>query len=381
MSLKPESRHSDEIRKIAVHNCCFSFLNIGLMLFSDSKARLETFKLLYQNFTVRALSGDYITCYLLTRTSFCDCPCVIVDTVVYPLTDECDVVSSSEMIIFRKIIDCIDSHLLLHAGVVSRDGRGYIICAPSGFGKTTMVMELVSRGYKFLSDEYCPIGIGDCNISPFPRRVGLKDNSPFLRLTDVDRSVFMEHENKYFADCNEVFPGSLGKECMPGYLIMLSADSFNPVLTDENIIVMGVFNENKSLMAELENIDVKVIDKSVKGFYLACRLDIPKQGALTGKFNKLWKKYKRDIFYVAAIPEKQPGFTRIPFVEPLAKSRASLEILACLINRSPAGKLLMRYDGKSISMFLEAGKLVKNIECYKMTPGNLGAMVDLIDKL
>src|SRR5438046_2126706 len=45
-----------------------------------------------------------------------------------------------------------DDQLLVHAGVVSIDGAGVVLCAGSGRGKSTLVMGLCERGARYLSD-------------------------------------------------------------------------------------------------------------------------------------------------------------------------------------------------------------------------------------
>jgi len=59
--------------------------------------------------------------------------------------------------IFHEIQQRVTSHILIHAGVVSRDGQGIVLAADSGHGKTTFVIEMVRRGYAFLSDEMAAI--------------------------------------------------------------------------------------------------------------------------------------------------------------------------------------------------------------------------------
>ena len=55
----------------------------------------------------------------------------------------------------------VRSHLLIHAGVVSRDGQGIILVADARHGKTTLVLELVRRGFQFLSDEMADLVCND----------------------------------------------------------------------------------------------------------------------------------------------------------------------------------------------------------------------------
>ena len=64
----------------------------------------------------------------------------------------------------------------LHAAVVARGGRAYVFPAASGQGKSTLVAELLDRGWHYLSDEVAPIDPASRAVLPFAiaphRRVG-----------------------------------------------------------------------------------------------------------------------------------------------------------------------------------------------------------------
>lgn len=60
-------------------------------------------------------------------------------------------------------------HLLLHAGAVTRGDLTILLLGHSGAGKTTLTLELVRRGFRFLGDEYVAIGGQAEVLIPFPR--------------------------------------------------------------------------------------------------------------------------------------------------------------------------------------------------------------------
>jgi HprK-related kinase A len=71
---------------------------------------------------------------------------------------------------------CTD-YLILHSAVVERDGRAVLLAGPSGSGKSTLCAALVIEGWRLLSDEMALIHLRDLRVHPFPRPVGLKDQS------------------------------------------------------------------------------------------------------------------------------------------------------------------------------------------------------------
>lgn len=71
-------------------------------------------------------------------------------------------------------------YLLLHAGVVERDGRALVMTGDSGSGKSTLAAILSTRGWRLLADEFALVEPATGLIHPFPRPVSLKNESVAL---------------------------------------------------------------------------------------------------------------------------------------------------------------------------------------------------------
>ncbi len=144
----------------------------------------------------------------------------------------------------------IDDYLLIHAAVVSKEGNGIVIIAPSGFGKTTLVLELLSRGYNFLSDEFCLIRNSDYYIDAFPRKLGVKADDPFHNLINKEKAIYLEFEGKYFIDCTDIAPEGHCLQCKPKNIILL-VDSIHDRIDQKDSVYyfdLMLLNENQSLL-------------------------------------------------------------------------------------------------------------------------------------
>ncbi len=75
-----------------------------------------------------------------------------------------------------EVVRRMDSFLQLHAGVMERDGVGVVFPASPGSGKTTLCAGLLSRGWRFLSDEFALID-GEGMIHPYPKALCIKEGS------------------------------------------------------------------------------------------------------------------------------------------------------------------------------------------------------------
>ena len=71
----------------------------------------------------------------------------------------------------------IQRHLLLHAGVVAKDGFAVILPAPSGSGKSTLSAYLSLNGWRLLSDEFGIIEVDSGSVLGNPRPISLKNES------------------------------------------------------------------------------------------------------------------------------------------------------------------------------------------------------------
>lgn len=73
-------------------------------------------------------------------------------------------------------------YLMLHAGVVERDGRALILPAVPGSGKSTLTAALTMRGWRLLSDEFGLLDWRTGLLQPLPRAIPLKNQSiPVIR--------------------------------------------------------------------------------------------------------------------------------------------------------------------------------------------------------
>jgi HprK-related kinase A len=83
--------------------------------------------------------------------------------------------------------------LVVHAGVLERDGGVLVLPGPPGSGKSTLTAALCQRGWRLMSDELALIRCEDGMIVPVPRPVGLKDASIGIIRQFAPDAVFGPH--------------------------------------------------------------------------------------------------------------------------------------------------------------------------------------------
>jgi len=97
--------------------------------------------------------------------------------VVYRKVPRAQAVPLTEWTLNLSVFHRPSRFLLLHAGVVEREGRAAIFPGDPGAGKSTLCAALVHRGWRLLSDEVAPLAPADGRIVPVPRPISLKEES------------------------------------------------------------------------------------------------------------------------------------------------------------------------------------------------------------
>jgi hypothetical protein len=370
----------NDIKEKATYKRSFSFFNYPVAIATDSREIIRVFEVMYSKFFKDDQQDNGINCYIIKGQN--NNSSVIINNELYPIADPDSLVFYSELLIFRVLYNYIDDYFILHAGVISRDGKGFIIMAPSSFGKTTLVMELVSRGYKFLSDEYCSIRVSDYYIDPFPRTLGVKESSPFYNAFDREKFFYHTSEKKISVGCENIYPGCIGEPCKPYYLIVLKSSFNNRPLQDKKIFALSLLNDDRELIDKIcTNKSIKLLDKSLDDNFIFYRFSLASNCNATKVIQDFCAGHEDNILAQSVLLDDRPDFNSSPTIKAMSKFDASLEVLKNLLNRSQEGKLYKRFKKQNSLMLYTVVGLINNLDCYEMEPGVLKETADIVDSL
>jgi hypothetical protein len=128
----------------------------------------------------------------------------------------------------------ITGYHLFHAAAVSRNGKAFILPAREGLGKTTLCVQLVRNGFKFLSDEVACIEPKKHIVEPYPRKLNLNASSCALLKLPQWPDTFLRRsgtdEMEWAIDIEQIVPESLSTSCPLGYIIFLRGFGETPRL-------------------------------------------------------------------------------------------------------------------------------------------------------
>jgi GTPase SAR1 family protein len=365
------------------YTCALFFFSRHIRLYADSSEIIERFARVYVRF-IDKNPGDIDISFCIVRSSaHTRSPSLIVEHWLYELPDTDRYIEHAELIVFRHLLEQLDDYIILHAGVVSRKGRAIVMYGQSGFGKTTLTLELLRRGYDFMSDEFCPIRLSDFFIEPFERLIGLNRSSPFYSLADPKQRVLLASAGKNFVDCADIFPYKPVEPCRAVIFIEISGTKDLQTCPPGGLALdINMCSDSTTVPDALRRLPGVIISGPLmKRSYAAYRVTASDSTEFMCSFNQIWKENYHDIFSVFPYKGEIDTYDRTPVLRSVPAFEALTSLVSNIVNRSPTGRLIASHGGKTSSLVMLLGALLKGAACYSLQPGHLAKMADLIDNL
>ncbi len=366
------------------------FFDVEAIIHSDSDDYLNLFHQMYRRFRLdeyspqRPRSTIKIILFTLPQNPWGK-PVLIID-------DEVRFLNTSRLLegyvyetVFHTIISRVTSHYLIHAGVVAYKDQGIILSADSGHGKTTLVLELIRRGFKFLSDEMAALSRTDHAIYPFPRslriRPGTLERAGFPK-PRVDAPKWL---GKWILDIDEIQANSLGDKTPLKYIIILR-NSTQPPREQENIrhreLGILVDHVDASLLDAIRRID-GVIDIQIGQNYNYPLLTLyaTDRSPLLSKVEAICREQQILILEVIKRHEEHPSFESPVRLEKITQSQGAMELVRRFQGGHKSALLREEFNGSSTRLFVELATIIDRANCYQLFVGNLTDMADQVCKL
>jgi len=286
-------------------------------------------------------------------------------------------------LILNSIYTNISSHYLHHAAALSHKENGIILTADSGFGKTTLTLALVQKGFRFLSDEIAAIGRKDGMIYPFPR--GLHIRKETLQLLDLPFQFEKASRwfGKYLVDIEDIFPGMIGDPVKISQIFVLKNDSNSTPNSSYPREFRAVINHTNPVFLQQikDNPDVIHVQETLERGYPCLVVETVHRMKVISFFENLCSQHAIMLLDLIKREEEMPEFAPSVACHNINRSQAALELLRRFLGGHKTALLDAENHQESTKLLFDLASLIKDADCYQLTVGPLTEMVDVITNI
>jgi len=353
----------------------YHILNLNVSIESDSKDLLDRFDQDYGWFRIPSLNGNGPLTFSL-HISSAKIPAAITTRVFNrqsPIVNRQSLmghpspVSYALQQIVRTLFAELTDFIVLHAGVLERDGQVLILSGPPGVGKSTLTLALLEQGFRFLSDDFCPIERRTGLVHPFPRSVWVVDaehkgSSPGGR---PGKRCILPDE----------LPGSVcPSPCRPKWLVCI-----DPGQEKRDIHLEAGLKEEgaAAFVRDMGRIKGVTVARSRPDF-AEWHIHYPAGDGVSLRVREVIDRHRDAIWNLYRSDRVCPDFAGMPKLHPLSTHEAAFGLIAEM-KQDPIG---MTGDiDKKVKLgglVMELAELLASVGSYRMTPGRLGEMVKAI---
>jgi hypothetical protein len=379
VQLKPSEKASLESALTVSH--VFRLLDVTVEIQADDGEALNLFRGMYRRFSSEGKPD--LSFRIAARNSPLGVPLFLEGNRVFQVPRPEYLPSYTFWRISQSVFRNISSFFLFHAGAVCRGGRCLLIAGPPSCGKTTLVLRLVERGFRFLSDEMAPVHRDSHSVEPFPRGIGLREEA---RRSTGHHGILAGDTRvgaKWIVDIENMFPGTLGTASQPTHLVILEDRSARERdRKDGYQIDLGLLYGDPVFVKELERVSGAASVKRVKGSeFPLYRISFKGKGGGTPELMELTEKFEDAILYMERTKGPLPHFDEPPSLEPMPPAEAAMTLFRDLRNGDPRGALAREYQGRLSLLFFDVARVVGSMRCYRMWVGRLDEMVEAIEEM
>ena len=353
---------------ISLNECVhYQILDVSLTIESDTSDLIKAFDIDYGAFRVpNHKKPPALKYYAEFKTN--SQPGLYIHDQWFSLQDHPAPIRMAYHLILEQLFYTIQSFLVIHAGVITHNHSAIVITGPPGAGKSTLVTALYKRGYQIFSDEYCPIHIHTNLVHPFPRTIWLSKRN----LSNQASQTCMRHQKEPYTLTD--FHNMIHAEPIELSTVICLTSSMLP--TKKQIIVYGKRHVDRLIkhLKAMPGISIELTDQNSLEWRITYYSDTSNasqiQRILSDHRDLFWHAFQKDYI--------QPDFTR-----PASMKRFSIHETAFFLMRDLKNTCysINKPHHSSIQTMADLCDKLKNTHCYKMIPGTLQSMCDLIISL
>jgi hypothetical protein len=379
----------DAIRSAAIHSADFMICRNRIRIQGNTSFPIERFSFIYDHFRLPDQRGEAsltISCGLGDDARGHNAILIVGEKAVR-VRDKA-VIDMFFPLLAYLIFANIRSHYMIHAGCVSRNGRAIIISGDSGMGKTTLTSHLISRGMGFLSDELAPIHRATGTVDPFPLRLGIRPGPAQELVRDLPgtRMLFDANDPKKLVDARTLGAPPVEQPVPLHTVVFLSQRATAEVTTPRKF--KGAVEVTFAAMTEefkrdlLERTGATLLSETTSAYQLVSLvMNVADPSGVLPILNETVARHGIPLTGIDAENFDPRDFTAEPQLIKLPAVAGVIELIKKMPSHNKAELIRAEFGGKMPLLIREVSALADRVAFYKMKPGRLGRMIELIEGL
>jgi len=305
-----------------------------------------------------------------------------------PVIDTAEPVLQLYRAFLTTVFARIGRHALLHAAAVERTGTvGILIAAPAGHGKSSVTMELIRRGYRFLGDDYAPVDLETGTVSPYPRTVGVVPGGS-APIPDQVRGVVDDPATPRLFGKSLVDPGrAFGEAVMATEpvplrdVIVLTSELESSGGPERTWLDVWVRAESaRRLRDAVETLDgVDMVEAREGPAVHAWRLSLEHARQPTAALSPILED--EAVLYTEKFWGARPGFEGAPEAHSMERMATAIHLGREMLNRRRGCRFVDRYEGDVARLFVDLVGSLTAARCWRVRVGRFADTIDLVESL
>jgi hypothetical protein len=289
------------------------------------------------------------------------------------------------MFLFNSLLDRTEDLFIVHGAALADQDQGLIMAAPSGGGKSTLTLELLARGKSFLSDELALISVRDGRLQAFPRAlaVGRENLKNVLSRRGEKFENFkpaLEHQGRVMFDVEELFPGQIAAQCRLRKIVFIEPPPLTGSETRRNLLEIGLTALPEGLRQALLAIpEISHLDQIQTLPYPILRLTSQAETTLMARIQEV--AVQQGVGIRSYYPEGKEGvdYLAAPALIELKPLSGVTTLLRYILNIPALTRSNTSSSGGRQQLLFRLAQATRGVRFYRLTPGILSQMTDLID--
>ncbi len=267
----------------------------------------------------------------------------------------------------------LTGHAIMHGAVISHRNEVTALLGRTFSGKSTLGLRLaLQEEIVFLSDEYCPIRLDDARIEPFPRAIGIRQETRTLLLESTTLPFAHAPNAAAIEEIDPLdIPGvTLGRSGTLRNVVFIAQEQ--PTARVSSVRQLDLPALNEALLADLRAVPgvrrLTILEKRA-GFGHTAQIEVDEGQLIADELTRVCRdRHGLELFGFLPPDARRPDFSKPPTLNAMTPLDGLFQLPRYLVN----SKALQVQSASSYSILLDKlSGLIGKARFFWLKPGPL----------